>query len=257
MKAMERADVDRDRPRLGTSGTTRTTVTTGTDHRWQTMMTPRGANQLLVAGSTRPQVRVNAGMLCDGKANDARHGTRQEDWSTPRWEAEGKVLFRCQQSEREAYSDTDWRGDKATRRSVSAVVIMRGGHCLKVWTKKQQLVALSSAESGLYAAVKTASKGLGIQSDIFALACNTKSIVISALPPIVRDMLISFPLKIIISSFLHFLYPIGILVHFLAVSLKLLTPFFSVVREFAIDSQLRRRLSFHPASLGIMLHFIR
>ena len=41
---------------------------------------------------------------------------------------------------------------------------MRGGHCLKVWTKKQQAVSLSSAESELYAAVKTASEGLGVQS---------------------------------------------------------------------------------------------
>ena len=41
-------------------------------------------------------------------------------------------------------------------------VIMRGGHCLKVWTKKQQVVSLSSAESELYAAVKTATEGLGI-----------------------------------------------------------------------------------------------
>ena len=41
---------------------------------------------------------------------------------------------------------------------------MRGGHCLKVWTKKQQVVSLSSAEKELYAAVKTASEGLGVQS---------------------------------------------------------------------------------------------
>ena len=47
---------------------------------------------------------------------------------------------------------------------MSAGVIMRGGHCLKVWTKKQQVVSLSTAESELYAAVKTASDGLGIQS---------------------------------------------------------------------------------------------
>ena len=47
---------------------------------------------------------------------------------------------------------------------MSAGVIMRGGHCLKVWTKKQQVVSLSSAESELYAAVKTASEGPGIQS---------------------------------------------------------------------------------------------
>ena len=48
--------------------------------------------------------------------------------------------------------------------SVSAGVITRGDHRLKVWTKKQQVVALSSAESELYSAVKTASEGLGIQS---------------------------------------------------------------------------------------------
>ena len=41
---------------------------------------------------------------------------------------------------------------------------MKRSHCLKLWTKKQQVVALSSAESELYAAVKTASEGLGIQS---------------------------------------------------------------------------------------------
>ena len=52
-----------------------------------------------------------------------------------------KCWFRWQQSgELEAYSDADWGGDKATRRSVSAGVIMRGEHCLKVWTKKQHLV---------------------------------------------------------------------------------------------------------------------
>ena len=56
------------------------------------------------------------------------------------------------------------RSDKATRRSVSAGVIVRGGHCLKTWTKKQQVVSLSSAESELYAAVKAASEGLGVQS---------------------------------------------------------------------------------------------
>ena len=54
--------------------------------------------------------------------------------------------------------------DEVTRRSVSVGVIMRGGHCLKVWTKKQQVVSLSTAESELYAPVKTASEGLGIQS---------------------------------------------------------------------------------------------
>ena len=70
-------------------------------------------------------------------------------------EPRAKCWFRWQQSgELEACSDADWGGGKATRRSV----------CLKVWTKKQWVVSLSSAESELYAAVKTASEGLGFQS---------------------------------------------------------------------------------------------
>ena len=66
--------------------------------------------------------------------------------------------------ELEAYSDADWSGDRTTRQSVSAGVIMRDGHCLKVWTKKQQAVSLSTAESELHAAVKTASEAIGIRS---------------------------------------------------------------------------------------------
>ena len=64
-----------------------------------------------------------------------------------------KCWFRWQQSgELEALSHADWGGDNATRRSVSAGVSMRDGHCLKVWTKKQQVVLMSTAESELYAA---------------------------------------------------------------------------------------------------------
>ena len=81
----------------------------------------------------------------------------------------GKPRARCwsrwqQSGELDVNPDANLGGDKATRRSVSAVVIMRGGHCLKTWTKKQQVASLSSAESELYAAVKTASVGLGVQS---------------------------------------------------------------------------------------------
>ena len=41
---------------------------------------------------------------------------------------------------------------------------MRSGHCVKVWTQKQQVVSLSTAESELHAAVKKAtSEGLRSQ----------------------------------------------------------------------------------------------
>ena len=35
---------------------------------------------------------------------------------------------------------------------------MRGGHCFKVWIKKQQVESLFTAEGELYAAVNTASE---------------------------------------------------------------------------------------------------
>ena len=38
---------------------------------------------------TRPQVRFDASVLRNGKAHNARHGARQENWAIPRWE---KVL---------------------------------------------------------------------------------------------------------------------------------------------------------------------
>ena len=41
---------------------------------------------------------------------------------------------------------------------------MKGQHCLKVWSKRQVVVALSSAESELYGAVKTASEAIGVRS---------------------------------------------------------------------------------------------
>ena len=62
------------------------------------------------------------------------------------------------------FSDSDWAGDRKARKSISAGSLFRGRHCLKTWAKKQQVIALSSAEAELYAAVKTASESLGIQS---------------------------------------------------------------------------------------------
>ena len=63
-----------------------------------------------------------------------------------------------------AYADADWGGDRATRRSVSAGCLFWGSHCIKYFSKKQQVVALSSAESELYAGLKTATEALGMKS---------------------------------------------------------------------------------------------
>jgi len=62
------------------------------------------------------------------------------------------------------YSDANWAGDKQTRKSTSGGCIMIDKHWIKSWSKSQSTVALSSAESELYACIKSASEGLGMIS---------------------------------------------------------------------------------------------
>ena len=63
-----------------------------------------------------------------------------------------------------SYSDSDWAGDRRTRKSVSGGALYLGGHLVKSWAKVQTSIATSSAEAELYAACKAASEGIGLQS---------------------------------------------------------------------------------------------
>ena len=147
-------------------------VATCTTVKHSQVVTSRCTEQALVArisylSQDRPDLKFASMQVCCAMANqsvcDMERVKRIGRYlvGKPRVEC----LFHWLQSgELEACSDADWRGDKSTRRSVSAGVLMRSGHCLNVCTKKQQVVSQSTAESGLYAAAKTASEGLAIQS---------------------------------------------------------------------------------------------
>ena len=54
---------------------------------------------------------------------------------------------------------------------------MRGAHCIKTWAKRQQVIALSSAEAELYAGLRTATEGLGVQSLIRDTGDQTEVVV--------------------------------------------------------------------------------
>ena len=62
------------------------------------------------------------------------------------------------------FTDSDWAGCKETRKSSSAGVAMTGSHALKAYTRKQKIIARSSAEAELYAAALGASELKGIIS---------------------------------------------------------------------------------------------
>ena len=65
-------------------------------------------------------------------------------------------------AELQVYSDANWAGCRKTRKSTSGGVIMKGRHLLKAWSRNQNIVALSSAESEFHATVKAAMEGLGM-----------------------------------------------------------------------------------------------
>ena len=55
-----------------------------------------------------------------------------------------------------AYADSDWAGDKMTRKSTSGGVLMLGSSLLKSWSSVQTTIAMSSGEAELYAMIKAA-----------------------------------------------------------------------------------------------------
>ena len=64
----------------------------------------------------------------------------------------------------DAYSDSDWAGDKLTRRSTSGGMVCWGRSVLKSWSTRQTVVARSSGEAEFYALSKSASEALGVRS---------------------------------------------------------------------------------------------
>ena len=78
-------------------------------------------------------------------------------------------LFRWQMmpSGLTAYSDSDWAGDRETRKSTSGGMVMLGIHLIKSWSSTQQVIALSSGEAELYALIKATAQAKGIMSTLF------------------------------------------------------------------------------------------
>ena len=62
----------------------------------------------------------------------------------------------------EGYGDSDWAGDKVSRRSTSGGALIWNGDVLKTWSVRQKTIALGSAEAELHAMTKCATQTLGM-----------------------------------------------------------------------------------------------
>ena len=61
-------------------------------------------------------------------------------------------------------TDANWAGCLNTRRSTSGGLVMLGIHPIRMYSKTQSVVALSSAESEFYATTKAATEGIGVMA---------------------------------------------------------------------------------------------
>ena len=62
----------------------------------------------------------------------------------------------------EVFSDSDWAGDKESRRSVSCACVFLGGNCFFSYSRTQKSIALSSAEAEYLSLTGAASEALNI-----------------------------------------------------------------------------------------------
>ena len=69
-----------------------------------------------------------------------------------------------EENELTVFSDSDWAGCTASRKSTSGGVLMVGKHLLKTYSRQQKTIALSSAEAELYALVAASAEALGLQA---------------------------------------------------------------------------------------------
>ena len=74
-----------------------------------------------------------------------------------------KYEFQSESEGITVFTDSDWAGDKTTRKSTSGGVVCRGKHTISWWCKLQSNIALSSCEAELNAALKGAVEGLNVQ----------------------------------------------------------------------------------------------
>ena len=74
----------------------------------------------------------------------------------------------------DVYADSDWAGDKRSRKSTSGGMIIWGGGLIKSWSKSQSVVATSSGEAELYALSKGVAEGLGVRSLLADLGFDVK-----------------------------------------------------------------------------------
>ena len=138
----------------------------------------------------RPDLQYAAKSACRHMA-----APREHDWKTVKRVA--RYLIGCPRAVQNfvwqrmptavtTYVDSDWAGDRTTRKSTSGGAMCLGKHLVKSWSTSQKTIALSSGEAELYALVKGAAQSKGLMSlmldfgrELTATVCSDASAAVS------------------------------------------------------------------------------
>ena len=85
----------------------------------------------------------------------------------------GQSVADLETSEIMTQTDSDWAGNRETRKSVSGGAIYFGRHLIRAWSKEQPIIALSSGEAELYAANFGSQQSIGLRSVARDMAVET------------------------------------------------------------------------------------
>ena len=109
----------------------------------------------------------------DADANRTERGSSEETCKISDRQAKTGVSLSMESCSVDVFSDTDWAGCKATRKSTSGGVACVGCGVVKSWSKTQGSIALSVGEAEYYALVKGAAEAIGMRSLMADLGVET------------------------------------------------------------------------------------
>ena len=75
----------------------------------------------------------------------------------------------------QVFADSDWGGDRRSRKSTSGGAILIGRHCVRTWSSTQSAIALSSAEAEFYAMVDAVIRAKGMLNLLAELGLSSIS----------------------------------------------------------------------------------
>lgn len=138
----------------------------------------RAAARINYMSQDRPDISTASRLLSQGmkepKASDELKLKRVMRYLKDHPRCISLMKWQDENSELRLLVDSDWAGDKASRKSCSGGCIMLGSHLICHWSKMQGTIALSSGEAELNAAVKGMSEGIGVLELSAEIGMNLK-----------------------------------------------------------------------------------